>query len=313
MDLLKLLEDTVPDAGPNARQSIQNAQQRLEMLQTKNPQEAKVLSRQLGEAISQRADPSFVLESIGKSYGIQLGKQSPASTEDKRPRDEETAAAIASINALATAAGKRGQNVDPTLIEATINLAQKDPKTAMEIARSSIPTMSAADQAKIDKEKQEAIQESISNIDSSEQFADVLQSLKDHEGFTNVFGTNFGIPTWMAGTDAADAKAIFDQVDSKAFMQSIKSLKGMGALSDAEGKKAGKAYIALTTTMSEKAARKSIDDTKKILDLGVKRARAIVGEEILQNQDAVDPAAKNKQNRDEDIDAATQGLRKLPQ
>ena len=96
MDFLQLLNNSVPDAGPNARKSISDAQQRLEMLQVKNPKEAEVFSKQLAGAISRKEDPSVILEGIGKSYGMSIGKiegvSAPPNPEDAAKRDAQLAA-----------------------------------------------------------------------------------------------------------------------------------------------------------------------------------------------------------------------------
>lgn len=143
---MQLLKDSVPDAGPNTQRSILDAQKRLEMLRVKNPQEAEVYSQQLASAISRQEDPSLVLEGIGKSYGMYIGKPS-AKDESIQPQDTAkkkayTAAAIAEINSMAKKSEKSGNTVDYSLVDSIKNLAaQGDPEKAREMAKSSLPIL----------------------------------------------------------------------------------------------------------------------------------------------------------------------------
>ena len=155
MDFVKLLNQTVPDAGPYAQQSIIDAQRRLEMLRVKNPQEAEVYSQQLAGAISRREDPSSVLEGIGKSYGMSIGKPSTkdelAQPEEKAKKEATSAAAIANINSLLARSVKSGNQVDPVLIESIINLAPYDPDKAVDIAKSSFQVLEQKPEEKAPK------------------------------------------------------------------------------------------------------------------------------------------------------------------
>ncbi len=147
MNLVEILNTNIPDAGPQARQSIMNAQQRIEMLRIKNPQEADLFSQQLAGAISRREDPSAILEGIGRSYGVSIGKpavsQEQPPTEDPRQKDALTAASIAEINALVERSSKSGNQFDPKLAESIVTLAKYDPDKARDIAKSSFPVLEA--------------------------------------------------------------------------------------------------------------------------------------------------------------------------
>lgn len=155
MDFMQLLKDKVPNAGPNAQRSILDAQRRLEMLRVKNPQEAEIYSQQLAGAISRQEDPSSVLEGIGKSYGMSIGKPSTkdelAQPEEKAEKEATSAAAIANINSLLARSVKSGNQVDPVLIESIINLAPYDPDKAVDIAKSSFQVLEQKPEEKAPK------------------------------------------------------------------------------------------------------------------------------------------------------------------
>ena len=279
MDFVKLLNQTVPDAGPYAQQSILDAQRRLEMLRVKNPQEAEVYSQQLAGAISRREDPSSVLEGIGKSYGMSIGKasvQNEASPQDVAKKNANTAAAIANINSLVARSGKSGNPVNPELISSVLNLAQSDPEEARKIAKESIPVeapLSVSDRIALEKRGEEKIakeqmKESVKA--KSERMVSLMTELKDSEGFNSLFGFGYtGIP----GSAGADAKVLFDQVQAQGFMEAIKDMKGMGALSNAEGEKAASAFVGINPSMSEKAAKTRINEVIKYIKMGEDRLK----------------------------------------
>jgi hypothetical protein len=106
-------------------------------------------------------------------------------------------------------------------------------------------------------------------------FVSALDELEKHPGFSNLFGSNVGVPTWYPGSSGADAKAVLGKVQGKAFLEAIEKLRGMGALSEKEGETATKAYSALTPSMSEDAAKKEIATLKKILQTGTVKAAAM--------------------------------------
>lgn len=85
-----------------------------------------------------------------------------------------------------------------------------------------------------------------------------LSRLKDHPGLSRSVGLTGAFPT-MPGSESANFKAELDTFQSQAFIPMVSQLKGMGALSDAEGKKLTAAVGALNPAMGEKAFRESID------------------------------------------------------
>lgn len=125
---------------------------------------------------------------------------------------------------------------------------------------------------KYQDEKAAQVAKDSSAAAAAKDFVGVLDELQNHPGFTNLFGSNVGIPTWIPGSSGADAKAILGKVQGKAFLEAIQKMKGMGALSEKEGETATKAYTALTPSMSEEAARKEIATLKGILMSGIQKA-----------------------------------------
>lgn len=97
-----------------------------------------------------------------------------------------------------------------------------------------------------------------SQIASFDTMLGTLDRLGKHPGLSRSVGMIGAFPT-MPGSESANFKAELDTFQSQAFIPMVSQLKGMGALSDAEGKKLTAAVGALNPAMGEKAFRESID------------------------------------------------------
>lgn len=78
-----------------------------------------------------------------------------------------------------------------------------------------------------------------------------LERLKTHEGLDKAVGIRSMFPT-IPGGHAADFEAQLDTFKAQTFVPMVASLKGMGALSDAEGKKLSDAVGALSLKQGKK-------------------------------------------------------------
>ena len=99
-------------------------------------------------------------------------------------------------------------------------------------------------------------------------FSTALESLNEIEqspGLSKAVGIRSAFPT-VPGSDAANFEARLDTFKAQTFLPMVQSLKGMGALSDAEGKKLSDAVGALSPKMSEKAFRDSIGKIRNQLE-----------------------------------------------
>lgn len=99
-----------------------------------------------------------------------------------------------------------------------------------------------------------------------------LDRLGQHPGLQRSVGLIGKLPT-MPGSDSANFQAELDTFQSQAFVPMVAQLKGMGALSDAEGRKLTQAVGALNPNMGEKAFRESIG--RITADMNAARARVV--------------------------------------
>jgi len=100
-----------------------------------------------------------------------------------------------------------------------------------------------------------------------------LQDLLANPGSPAIFGfageTRAGIP----GTDAFGAAAKLEQVQGSAFLSAVPQMKGLGALSDAEGRAITASVNALKIGLPWKQAQKEIAKVRTLLSRGQERLK----------------------------------------
>jgi hypothetical protein len=126
----------------------------------------------------------------------------------------------------------------------------------------------------IAQEQKVATEKADDAVAKSEAFVTALDKLEKHDGFKGLFGMGVGT-SLVPGTDAASARVIFEQLEGMGFLESVQAMRGMGALSNAEGQKLSIAFMGLSPSMSEKDAKVRIKEIKELVTKGVQRARQI--------------------------------------
>lgn len=116
-----------------------------------------------------------------------------------------------------------------------------------------------AEEAKIKREAKDdaASQAKAGQLASFDTMLGTLDRLGKHPGLSRSVGVIGALPT-MPGSESANFQAELETFKSQAFIPMVAQLKGMGALSDAEGKKLSAAVGALDPKMGEKAFRESV-------------------------------------------------------
>lgn len=102
-------------------------------------------------------------------------------------------------------------------------------------------------------------------VDTFSTALDSLGEIGKSPGLSKAVGVRSAFPT-VPGSDAANFEARLDTFKAQTFLPMVASLKGMGALSDAEGKKLSDAVGALSPKMSEDAFRSSIGKIRTQLE-----------------------------------------------
>lgn len=87
----------------------------------------------------------------------------------------------------------------------------------------------------------------------------LLTDIIEHPSFETAVGISGPLTTWVPGTGAYDVKKMLETAESQTFMTEIQKMKGLGALSENEGKKASAAATSLDNWQSEKQLKKNIN------------------------------------------------------
>lgn len=129
-----------------------------------------------------------------------------------------------------------------------------------------------------------------------------IDELANHPGLEGTVGFSLG-QRHIPGTDAASFDARLETLKSQAFLPMVAQLKGMGQLSDAEGKKLTAAIGALDPRMSEKEFKASLETVRSDMNAALER---MGGKPIPKPGAAGTPGASG------DLPALPPGFKPLP-
>lgn len=116
--------------------------------------------------------------------------------------------------------------------------------------------------------------------DSAKYMQKLLDDLAKHSGKPYAVGAGSIAQTWrVPGTPGADFKARLDQVQGGQFLQAYETLKGGGAITDVEGKKATTAISRMSQAQSISEFDAALKEFRGVVDTGLARARAAAGGE----------------------------------
>ncbi|WP_408953053.1 transglycosylase SLT domain-containing protein [Lysobacter sp. Hz 25] len=118
---------------------------------------------------------------------------------------------------------------------------------------------------KMETERLEKVQGIQGSITQTQTALDSIDTLLKAPGLDAAVGMGSMFPT-APGSDAANFEAQLDTFKAQTFVPMVSQLKGMGALSDAEGKKLSEAVGALNIKMSDSAFRASLSSVKALLE-----------------------------------------------
>lgn len=175
-----------------------------------------------------------------------LEAQAEQARKDNEARLERARENNASKTELAriSAEGRLAQNaITNSIREQTLQLRQE-----------------AANEKKLASERQQ--QGVVASFDSA---LDTLNTIATHPGKKAAVGFGGSQLSMIPGTDAAGFAAQLETFKAQTFLPQVQALKGMGALSDAEGKKLEAAVGALTQSMKQSEFDSQVVKIKKYL------------------------------------------------
>lgn len=130
-------------------------------------------------------------------------------------------------------------------------------------------------------------------VSDAEQTKAKIDQLLSNKGLDSIVGPIDQFrPSWTMGEGGRDALARYNQLKGSAFLSAYGLLKGGGAITEVEGKKAEDAMARLDRAQSEGDFRTALKDFRDAIDVGVAKLRAKAGGGA--STPAADPAANLK-------------------
>lgn len=217
-----------------------------------------------------QADPKGFAELADHLGMAALGPDQYFAAQDKIVGQQQNQQKI-DETARSNLAGEAAQRVSNGIAQQNVNIRKmelEDKKYDRQIARETndlkladLKDKRQQNQMAIEQGKRDKIDNFSRANDTLDQTLDTASRVLNSPGFDKYFGVSMtklpGIGT-LPGTDAADTEALVNTLSSQGFLTSIQQMKGMGALSDAEGKKISSAIASLDSKQSDKSARAAV-------------------------------------------------------
>lgn len=127
------------------------------------------------------------------------------------------------------------------------------------------------------------------NIDN---MLNTIERIKVNPSLNDVVGSIEGRLPVVFSDKAADASALIETLGSQAFLAQIPNIKGMGALSNAEGEKLQSALQNLSRVQSEKQFRANLDEAARLLKKGRETLSRSSGVPLAKPDTPAAPAAR---------------------
>lgn len=137
-----------------------------------------------------------------------------------------------------------------------------------------------------DEKKKAAEQQKLGVVASFDSALDTLDTISKHPGKSAGVGFGGAQLSMIPGTNAAGFAAQLETFKAQTFLPQVQALKGMGALSDAEGKKLTAAVGALSQSMKQSEFDAQVGKIKRDLEA----ARSRVGSTMQNTSSAPAPA-----------------------
>ena len=276
-DLLKEIQTAAKNSGDTRTAASSEGLRRLIDV---DPNAAKTAT---GLMLASQVGPEKFAEAFGK-IGAEQRAQAMAPAELRRA--EAQAGEAESVQAIKAAEAKTAPQKFALDLEQRgwdIKKIQEDIRSskdasrlrAMEVAlsRESNDLKRQELQTKIDEANQKVTDKMREKVASAESGAATIDNMLStiervaaNPSLNDVLGSIEGRLPSVISDEGADAIALIDTLGSQAFLAQIPAIKGMGQLSDAEGKKLQSALTNLSRTQSESQFKANLKETTRLLN-----------------------------------------------
>jgi Rad3-related DNA helicase len=110
-----------------------------------------------------------------------------------------------------------------------------------------------------EKDRKASAQGVISSFDNT---LATIDKIETSPGFGSAVGARIPFIDALPGSDAQETIGLIETLQSQTFLNEVSKMRGLGALSEAEGRKLSAAIGSLNRDMSEDAFRRSLNDIK---------------------------------------------------
>lgn len=151
-----------------------------------------------------------------------------------------------------------------------------------QVKQDELKTKSEQNAIKVEEKKAEKVEGAKNAYLSSQDTLKLIDDIEKHPGFSSYVGAKgasslFGLKDQpVAGTDAAGVATMIETLSSQNFLNSVSQMKGMGALSENEGKKLAAAVSSLDPSMREEDFKKSLNVIRNITKRGAEKSKRIL-------------------------------------
>jgi hypothetical protein len=253
-----------------ARQKESAATRAFELMNTPPEQRAAVIQRQATQLRQEGRDPSDTLslldlptdqqdQALSIVRGAALSEQQRATGEQATARlagtreatEQRRAAAEQAATDRKESARLRAQEAEIKRDEAAIK------RETNELKREEL-------QLKVEQAKRDRQFNAESAVANVQQSIDTVDRLLEGDALEKAAGVQANFPT-VAGTEAAGFEATLDTLQSQAFLGQVEKMKGLGALSENEGKKLAQAIGTLSIDVPDEQLRKELGRIQGVL------------------------------------------------
>ena len=262
-DQIKAAENS--GANPQEIQALRGNRQLIDVLP---PEQARNTA---GMYLSTIADPKQAASIFGQLGTEQRAQEAQPTT--LRNKKLEGANIESQIVARAADTDIKREETRIKAIEAQLKREDNDLK------RQELQGKLADAQEKRDQLKRTQQADASSAFSTVDRVLDTVAQIKSHPGLSSVVGA-----TWLPGArfvpgiDAADADALIETLQSQGFLAEVDKMKGLGALTEAEGRKLTTAIGSLSTRQSEKQFNRVLNDIDTQFNAAKKRLEEKYGQ-----------------------------------
>lgn len=277
--------------------------QRIEAMRTRGEQTADVEALRdaiktnpqaaYGHALSLLAgfgeDGSKVLDTLSKARTQPLTERKAAADTSAAESDAATKAIAAKYGEQSALLDLQKKGWDIRGIEADIEFKKQSTRIAAmnaalgregnDLKRQELQLKIQEARGKLDEKVRDRVAAAESGASAIDNMLNTVERIKTNKSLDSVVGSLEGkafYPNTVAGTlnpfgngdERADAIALIETLGSQAFLAQIPNIKGMGALSNAEGDKLQSALQNLSRAQSEGQFRANLDEAARLLKKG---------------------------------------------